>query len=357
MTILIRVSLDIEEARPEKSLRFIRSAETIRKISKGNNKVVILSHCGRPKNNDPKLSLKRFKKPLEKALSKRITFLPVSNIRDAKEKIMSSKNGGIFLLENLRFLKGENTNSFKLSKDLASLGDLYINDDFATSHRKNASNFGITKFLQSKPGPNLIKEITTLKSLTRPKKPFVLVIGGVKISDKLGVVRNMFNKVDFVLLGGGPGNTFAKANGLDIGRSIFEPKMVHEARKLSKSSKIVMPIDAIWSKNRILDIGPETIKNYFLILSEAKTVVWGGPMGFFEEARFSKGTKSVWRAILKNKKTSVIVGGGETLASLKLVSKNNKVNNNVHLSTGGGAMLDFLAGEKLPALVALKLQK
>jgi phosphoglycerate kinase len=357
MTYLLRVSLDIEEKHPGKSLRFLRAADTIKTISKKGDKVVILSHWGRPKNNDLKLSLKKFKRPLEKILSKQVTLLKVDNLKRAKQKIEISKKGSIFLLENLRFLKSETANSTRLSKSLAGLGDLYVNDDFATSHRKNASNVGITKFLPSKPGPNLLREVKALRGVSKAEKPFVLVIGGAKISDKLSVIKNLLHKVDFILLGGGPGNTFVKANGLNIGKSIFEPEMISEAKKLSRNSKIVMPVDALLSKNRILDIGPETIKNYAVILGGAKTIVWGGPMGFFENKKFATGTKSIWQSISKNKRARVIVGGGETLASLKLISKNNKVGKNVYLSTGGGAMLEFLSGKKLPALVALKIQR
>jgi len=193
--------------------------------------------------------------------------------------------------------------------------------------------------------------------MRNPKKPFILIIGGVKMSDKMEVIYNLLIKADFVILGGGPGNTFIKANGLNIGQSIYEPRMLPDAKKLSKNERVVIPIDSVWSKNKILDIGPATIKNYTSIISTAKTIIWGGPMGFFENPKFSKGTKSIWQAIIKNKKSVTVVGGGETVASLKLASKNLKMDNKIYLSTGGGAMLEFLAGKKLPALIALKLQK
>ncbi|PIP46544.1 MAG: phosphoglycerate kinase [Candidatus Colwellbacteria bacterium CG23_combo_of_CG06-09_8_20_14_all_42_19] len=356
MTILLRINLDIEGNRPEKSLRFSRAVETIKKLSK-NDKVVILSHYGRPNGFDSKLSLKKFRRPLEKALGNKIVFIPISQINKASSNIKKSGAGSIFLLDNLRFVNGETKNSVEFSKLLAGLGDKYINDDFATSHRADASTVEIAKFLPSQPGDNLIREIKALKKISRSRKPFVLIIGGVKISDKAGVIKNLISKIDFILLGGGPANTFLKARGADIGQSIFEKEMIGEVRKLSRNKKIIVPEDSVWSNNAILDIGPKTAKNYSAIIQKANTIVWSGPMGLFENPKFAKGTKSIWQAVMHNRQATSVVGGGETLASLKLVYKNHKVNKNICLLTGGGAMLYFLAGKKLPALVALKIQK
>ena len=358
MTILLRVSLDIEESHPEESLRFRNSVRTIKAFSKKGNKLVILAHLGRPKVYEKKLSLIKFKKPLERSLNKKVVFLAGENISGDARAIKLSKPGTVFLMENVRFNSGETTNSSVFARSLAGLGERYVNDDFPTVHHTNASNVGITKFIPSSAGPNLKKEISILSGLMRnPKKPFILIIGGVKMSDKMEVIYNLLIKADFVILGGGPGNTFIKANGLNIGQSIYEPRMLPDAKKLSKNERVVIPIDSVWSKNKILDIGPATIKNYTSIISTAKTIIWGGPMGFFENPKFSKGTKSIWQAIIKNKKSVTVVGGGETVASLKLVSKNLKADKNIYLSTGGGAMLEFLAGKKLLALIALKLQK
>lgn len=357
MTILLRINLDIEESRPEKSQRFLRAVETIKKLSK-NNKVVILSHYSRPNGFDSKLSLKRFQRPLEKALGNKIVFIPISQINKASDNIKQFGTGSIFLLDNLRFINGETKNSIKFSKLLASLGDKYINDDFATSHRVDASTVGITKFLPSQPGDNLIREIKALKKISRFRQPFVLIIGGAKISDKAGVIKNLISKIDFILLGGGPANTFLRAKGVDIRRSIFEKEMITEVRKFSRNKKIIIPEDSVWSDNTILDIGPKTAKNYSVIIQKANTIVWSGPMGLFENPKFAKGTKSIWQAVISNKQAISVVGGGETIASLKLITTNYKLQTtNLFLSTGGGAMLYFLAGKKLPALVALKIQK
>ncbi len=359
MTILLRVSLDIEENHPEESLRFQNSVRSIKAFGKRGNKLVILAHLGRPKGYEKKLSLIKFKKPLEHSLNKKVVFLAGGNMSKDARAIKLSKPGTVFLVENIRFNSGETTNSPVFARALASLGEKYVNDDFPTVHHTNASNVGITKFMPSRAGPNLKKEISILSRLMKnPKKPFVLVVGGVKMSDKMEVIYNLLSKADFIILGGGPGNTFIKANGLNIGQSIYEPRMLSYAKKLSKNEKVVIPIDSAWSKNKILDIGPATIKNYTSIISTAKTIIWGGPMGFFENPKFSKGTKSIWQAILRNKKAKVVVGGGETLASLRLITTNYKLKTtNLFLSTGGGAMLEFLAGKKLPALIALKLQK
>lgn len=359
MTYLVRVSLDIEGNHPERSLRFQKSVTTIKSLNKGGAKVVILSHLGRPKGYDKKLSLFKFKKPIEQFLKKKVVFLKGIDLKRDSDLIKLSKPGSIFLLENLRFNKGEVSNSSVFAKSLSGLGDRYINDDFATVHHKNTSNVGILKFIKGSAGPNIISEVKNLTvALKKPKKPFVFIIGGAKMSDKIEVIKNLLGQVDFILLGGGPANTFMKARGLNIGKSIYEPAMLKEAKTLSKNKKIILPSDSIWSQNRILDIGPETIKHYGSLISKSKTIIWGGPVGFFEKPEFAKGTKSIWQAILRNKKARVIVGGGETVASFKLVTTNYKLKTkNISLSTGGGAMLEFLSGKKLPGLMALHIQK
>lgn len=357
MTILLRTNLDITENKPEKSLRFLRAVETIKKLSK-NNKVVILSHYGRPHGFDSKLSLKKFLKPLERALNTKVFFIPINRINKASNNIQNSKLGSVFLLENLRFNFGEINNDPAFAKILASLGDRYINDDFPTAHHINASNIGITEFIPSSAGPNLKKEVYTLnKSIKKQKKPFVLIVGGVKMTDKIGVIKNLSPRADYVLLGGGPANTFLKAKGKNVGQSLFDKKMVSEVKKLLFQKKIIVPVDSIKFKDAILDIGPVTSLKYSQMIKNAKTIVWGGPVGFFEKPRFSKGTKNIWKSILNNKEALTIVGGGETIASLRLVKKNYNLSRNIFLSTGGGAMLKFLAGKKLPALIALKLQR
>lgn len=358
MTYLLSANLDIEEKRPEKSLRFKKAISTIKALNKKKAKVVILSHLGRPKGSDIKFSLKRFQKPLEKSLRKKVIFLSGQDFESDALVIQAAKPGAVFLLENLRFNKGETTNDTSFARALSSLGDKYVNDDFATAHRNNASNVGVTKLIQSEAGPTLSAEIKNLSLVLKsPKRPFVLIIGGAKMSDKIAVIKNLLPKADYVLLGGGAANTFLKAKGQEIGKSIFEPHVMSVAKELLKNKKILIPSDSLRNGDKISDIGPETARRFASIIAEAKTVIWGGPMGLFEDKRYQSGTKSVWKAILANRKASVVVGGGETVASMKLVQKEPKTPKNIFLSTGGGAMLDYLAGDNLPALKALKIQK
>ena len=358
MTYLLRVSLDIEESHPGKSLRFGKAVQAIKVFNKNGAKVVILAHLGRPDGYDKKLSLKRFQKPLEASLKKKIVFLTGQDLASDSLSVKASYPGAVFLMENLRFNPGETTNDASFAKALAGLGDKYINDDFATAHRENASNVGITKFIEGNVGPTLSDEINNLNLVLRkPKKPFILIIGGAKMSDKIAVVKNLIAKTDYVLVGGGVANTFIKASEQEIGNSIFEPHMIPIAKELIKNKKVLIPTDVIKDCEKITDIGPETARYFASIISQAKTIVWGGPMGLFEDKSYSSGTKAVWKAILTNYKASVVVGGGETVASLKLVQKEWKTSKNIFLSTGGGAMLDYLAGDTLPALKALKIQR
>ena len=274
---------------------------------------------------------------------------------DAKKikKSVATASGSIFLLENLRFLPGEEKNDEKFAKQLASLGDLYINDAFAVSHRANASVEAITKFLPSYAGLLMEKEIENLnKAIKKPKKPFVIILGGAKISDKLGIIKNFKQKADKFLIGGGIANTFLVAEGLPIGNSIFEEKMVPEAKKLLKLPKIILPVDYAIENKKILDIGPQTVENYASIIKKAKTIIWNGPMGYFENPKFAKASKAIAEAVIKSK-AFVVIGGGETTAIIhnsKFIIHNSKL----FISTGGGAMLEYLAGKKLPGIEALK---
>jgi len=351
-TILLRINLDIEETDFKKALRFQVAVPLIKSLSNEKNKVVILSHKGRPKGYEERLSMKPFVGPLSREIGKKIVF--IENFKDAKKEIESAQNGTVFLLENLRFLKGEKQNSLLLAKKLASLGDEYINNDFATCHRKVASLVAITKFLPSKKGEIIQNEIKALtRVIKNPKHPFVLIIGGAKIKTKASTIKRLLPHVDYVLLGGGVGNTFLKARGVDIGKSLHEPEMVKRVRRLAKNKKIITPVDHVIKGGAMLDIGPKTRKEYARLISEAKTIIWAGPMGKFEVKKFAGGTRVIANAVLKNKKARTVIGGVETVYSLPIkIQKQNM--GNVFLSTGGGAMLHFLVGKKLPALAAIK---
>ncbi|MDP3953481.1 MAG: phosphoglycerate kinase [bacterium] len=351
MTYLLRVNLDIKGTKPQDSPRFADALESIKDTAKPGRRVVVLAHRGRPKGKDTKLSLKVFAKPLEKGLKRKVTFIPHFDFEKITKLVKESPLGSIFLLENVRFLPGETKGDLALAKKLASLGDRYINDDFPTSHHFEVSNVTLAKLLPSSLGINFKMELKQLDKIMRsPQRPFVLVIGGAKIDDKLGTIENLFPKVDSILLGGGPANTLLKARGVKIGKSLYDASALKDIGSLSQKQKLVTPIDWRVKKDAILDIGPETEKLYGDIVSEAKTIVWNGPMGKVEDKDFAGGTKALWRAILANKKANIVVGGGDTVSAIALPKRLPK---NVFVSTGGGAMLTYLAGGKLPALEAI----
>lgn len=329
-------------------------------------KVVILSHRGRPdlKAYNLKLetyTLKPFAAILSKLLKKSVNFInfatnlecTTSQVVQLRKKVESAPNGNIFLLENLRFNAGEDKNDKKFAQKLASLGDFYVNEAFAFCHRPTASIIGIPKLLPSYAGFSLENEIKNLLAVMKaPKKSFVVVLGGIKIADKIGLIENFKNKADKFLIGGGIANTFLSARGDQIGKSLYEKEKIPFAKKLLKSPKIVLPVDVIVKNGSILDIGVKTRKNYAEAIKKAKNIIWNGPMGYIEDKEFRKGSEAVLRAILSSKAFSVI-GGGETTSIIH--NSLFKIHNSrMFISTGGGAMLEFLAGRKLPGIEALK---
>src|SRR3989338_4063124 len=311
MTYLLRVNLDINTSNIGGNLRFQNTLKGIRLVSKRSNKVVILAHRGRPSGRDKKLSLKHFVSPLSKGLGKRVVFINSFDFPKIAKRIVQSPNGSVFLLENLRFLEGEFEADKSLAKSLAKLGDRFINDDFPTSHHKNASNFELPKLIPSDIGPNFKMELRQLdKVIANPRKPLVLIIGGAKISDKLGVLKNFIRKADSILLGGAPANTLLKARGVSIGKSLYDKKVLAQIKPFVNNEKIITPIDWKIGNNAILDIGPHSIGLYATAIKEAGTVVWNGPMGKFEHKSFSTGTKALYKAILAQKRANILIGGG-----------------------------------------------
>ncbi|MDP3052361.1 MAG: phosphoglycerate kinase [bacterium] len=368
-TCLLRVDLNIESPGKD-AFRLQAILPTIKFLIKNGAKVVILSHRGRPKINlksSPcgrsrearqisslkNFSLKPFAGILSQLLGKPVRFIDFRNeFRASKiHKIITITRDSIFLLENLRFLPEEEKNDSRFAKFLASLGDIYINDAFAVSHRENASVEAITKFLPSYAGFLLEKEIENLDAvIKKSKKPLVVILGGAKVSDKIGLINNFLKSADYFLIGGAMANTFFALQGLPVGDSFYEKTRIDEKITREITRKIILPIDTVLYKRKILDIGPETAKKYNEIIQKAETIIWNGPMGMFEDKKFAKGTEVIAAAVFKNKKAKIVIGGGETIASLKLTTKNR----NLFLSTGGGAMLEYLAGEKLPGIEALK---
>ncbi|MEK7555298.1 MAG: phosphoglycerate kinase [Patescibacteria group bacterium] len=372
-TCLLRVdfniqNVDLRRYSQKAPFRIEAVLPTIKFLTSRGAKVVILSHRGRPKGANlaqkagrpTSLSLKPFVKILSSLLKNPVNFITLSElglINKTKQKIKNAKPGSVFLVENLRFFPVEEKNDKKFAKRLSFLGDIYINDAFAVSHRKNASVVAITKFLPSYAGLLLEKEIKNLnKAMKNPQKPLVVILGGAKISDKISVIKNFLKNADCFLLGGGVANTFFAAQDLPVGGSLYDKNSIPFIANLLKFNfnKLILPIDLVVHQRDILDIGLRTIEKYSKIIKDAKTIIWNGPMGYIEDPKFANGSKEIAKVIMANKKAFVVVGGGETVVSLKSPnSKSYILNSNVFISTGGGAMLEYLAGKKLSGITAL----
>ncbi len=344
------------------SLRLAAALPTFRFLQKSGARIVVISHRGRPMRKVASASspIRALRSEtlgvavpfLEKELKTSITFARHFDFKKIRADIEDAPPGSIALVENIRLLAGEEKNSAPLGKELASLGDFYVNDAFAVSHRSNASITQVPRYLPSYAGLLLEREMKMLGELSKkPKQPLVVVLGGAKASDKIGVLEHFLPRASAILLGGVPANTFLKARGFDIGRSAFERSMLAHARRLLKHKHIVLPIDFISDKGKLLDIGPETVRLFKERLAYAKTILWNGPMGLFENPRFSKGSSALARAVAESR-AETIVGGGETTTLILGLKLDKKIS---FLSTGGGAMLEFLAGKKLPGIEALNL--
>ena len=348
-TCLLRIDLNAKKNEEKEYYRLQVIIPTIQKLLNYNIKVVLISHQGRYGKNPS--SLEPFAEIISKKINTEVKF--IKHFSGAGEEI-NKNNSKIFLLENLRFYKEEQENSKDFAKKLADLADFYVNDAFPVCHRKNASVVEITRFLPSFGGLHLQKELEILERVIKnPEHPLTLILGGIKTSDKLGVLKNLWDKIDNLLLGGGPANTFLEEQGIDTGNSVKNDSVKNEIQNYATSDKIFVPVDYKIEENQISDIGEKTAQIYADVIQNSKTIIWNGPMGKFEEKKFSEGTKSIWQAILKNKDACIIVGGGETVSSIKLLPDHHPLSANLFLSTGGGAMLAYLAGEEMPGLKAL----
>ena len=355
--------------------RIVAALPTIKHLLENNCAIILCSHLGRPKGEfKPEFSLKPVAKELSKLLDKQVIMSNDVIGEDTKKKAEELKNGEIMLLENVRFHREETDNDPEFSKQLASLAEIYVNDAFGAAHRAHSSTAGVAQYLPAVAGLLIEKELKFLgNALNNPERPFIAILGGAKVSDKIGVIDNLLEKVDTLMIGGGMAYTFFKAQGYEVGKSLCELDKLDLARELmekakNKGVKLMLPIDTKIGKEFDIntesktvkyteipadwegfDIGEETIKLFSEELRKAKTIVWNGPLGLFEFPQFAIGTNEIAK-VLSEINATTIIGGGDSAAAVKKAGLQDKM---THISTGGGASLEFLEGKKLPGIECL----
>ncbi|MCL0041597.1 phosphoglycerate kinase [Peptococcaceae bacterium] len=375
--VLVRVDFNVPLANGVISddTRIKAALPTIKYLIDNNAKTILVSHLGRPKGQvKAELKMDPVAKRLGELLNKEVLKIDVCVGDAAKKAVEDMQFGDVLLLENVRFYPEETKNDPEFAKELAELADLFVNDAFGTAHRAHASTVGVAKYLPAVAGFLMKKEIEMLsKVLFDPVRPFVASLGGAKVSDKIGVINNLLDKVDCLIIGGGMANTFLKANGIKVANSLVEEDRLELAKELQekakeKGVKLLLPLDAVVALSieatggigevpveqvpgdcMILDIGTKTAELFAKEVKTAGTVVWNGPMGVFEKEAFAKGTEALARALADSKAISV-VGGGDTAAAIKKLGVTDKI---THVSTGGGASLEFLEGKELPGIAVL----
>ena len=359
--------------------RIVAALPTIQELVDNGAKVILCSHMGKPKGEwKPELSLKVVAERLSELLGQEVIMASDVAGEDAKAKAAALENGQVLLLENTRYIKGETKNDPELSKDLASMADIFVNDAFGTAHRAHSSTAGVADYLPAVSGHLVQKEVSIMgKALANPERPFVAILGGAKVADKLNVINNLLEKVDTLIIGGGMAYTFAAAKGYTVGKSLLDESKIEYCKEMmakaeAKGVNLLLPVDcvvgnfpspidgpvdvktvpvsAIPDELEGMDIGEETRKIFADAVKSAKTVVWNGPMGVFENPTLAKGTIAMAQA-LADSDAITIVGGGDSAAACEQLGFADKI---THISTGGGASLEFLEGLELPGIACLQ---
>ena len=378
--VLARVDFNVPQDETGKitdDTRIVAALPTIRYLIDHGAKTILVSHLGRPKGVTPKYTLAPVAEHLAQLLGKPVPLLPDSVGPKVESAVNALQNGEVVLLENVRFHPEEEKNDPEFARRLANLADLYVNDAFGTAHRAHASTEGVTKYVPGVAGFLMQKELDYLGgALNDPKRPFVAILGGAKVKDKIGVIRQLLTKVDRLIIGGGMSYTFQKAKGLEIGKSLLDESNLDFCREIlaTAGDKLLLPDDVVVTnanpfdvgeaacETKVVpvtaipadwegaDIGPQTIAKFRAAIQGAATVVWNGPMGIFEFAKFAEGTRAIARALAESGAISII-GGGDSAAAVQQLGYADQM---THISTGGGASLEFLEGTPLPGVVALQ---
>ncbi len=378
LRVLVRCDFNVplQDGKITDEVRLVEALPTIKKLMKDGGKVILCSHLGKPKGPTPEFSLAPVAARLSELLGKEVVFANDDEVVGPKAKaaVAAMKDGDVVLLENTRYRKEEEKNIDNYSEELASLADVFVNDAFGTAHRAHCSNVGVTKYVKtSVVGYLMQKEIEFLgNAVNNPKRPFVAILGGSKVSSKISVINNLLDKVDTLIIGGGMAYTFMKALGEEVGKSLLEADYLDYAREMmakaeKKGVKLLIPIDTVVAQEfsndtpfktvgrgeidpdwEGLDIGEKTRALYAEAIKDAKTVVWNGPMGVFELPNFAAGTIAVAKALSEIEATTII-GGGDSAAAVNQLGFGDKMS---HISTGGGASLEFLEGIELPGVAA-----
>ena len=377
--VLVRCDFNVpmdEERNITDNTRIVAALPTIKYLLENNCAIILCSHLGRPKGEfKPEFSLEPVSKELSKLLDKEVIMAKDVIGEDAKQKAENLKPGQIMLLENVRFHREETDNNPEFAKQLASMAEIYVNDAFGAAHRAHASTAGVAEYLPAVSGFLIEKELKFLgKALNNPERPFVAILGGAKVSDKIGVIDSLLEKVDTLIIGGGMAYTFFKAQGYEVGNSLCELDKLDLAREAmekakNKGVKLILPVDTKVGKEfkedtesktvkyteipdgwEGFDIGAETIKMYQEELSKAKTVIWNGPLGLFEFDQFAIGTNAIAEYLGNLENVTTVIGGGDSAAAIEKLGIGDKF---THISTGGGASLEFLEGKKLPGVECL----